>query len=64
MKMRETIKEILIRRDEMSEEEAEAEIEACRQDFNERLLNGETPHNICEEWFGLEPDYLDELISI
>lgn len=59
-----SIKEILMERDGMSAEEADAEIAACREDFNQRLNDGEMPHNICEEWFGLEPDYLDELIPV
>jgi hypothetical protein len=58
----ENIKQILIRRDGMTPEEAEAEIEAAQEDLHARLAEGELPFNICEEWFGLEPDYLDELI--
>lgn len=59
-----SIKEVLMERDGLTEDEAENEISACRKDLNERLMNKEMPYNICEEWFGLEPDYLDELIPI
>ena len=57
-----TIKEVLMERDGMTKDEAEAEIEAARQDLYNRIENGEDAFNICEEWFGLEPDYLDELL--
>ncbi len=60
--MRRSIKEILIERDGMSEKGAEEEIEAAKEDLNERLESGEMPFNFCEEWFGLEPDYLDEFM--
>ena len=58
----EYIKEILIRRDGMTAEEAEAEIESARDDLHKRLAEGEMPHDICSEWFGLEPDYIMELM--
>lgn len=60
--MRKTLKEVLMDRDEMTEEEAEQEIEAARKDMYQRLEDGEMPHDICEEWFGLEPDYIDDLM--
>jgi hypothetical protein len=58
----ETIKQVLMRRDHMTEEEAEDLITQAKADLNERLAEGEEPYDICEEWFGLEPDYLMELI--
>ena len=60
-KMR-SIKQILMDRDGMNSKEAEKLIEDCRKDLYERLETGEMPHDICQEWFGLEPDYLEELI--
>ena len=60
--MRRSIKEILVQRDGMSEEEAEDEIEAAKEDFNERLETGKMPFDFCSEWFGLEPDYLEEFM--
>jgi hypothetical protein len=57
-----TILNILIERDGMAAEAALELIEQARTDLNERLEDGEIPHNICEEWFGLEPDYIMELL--
>ena len=57
------IKNILMTRDDMSEKEADDLIQEAKDDMNERLANGEMPDDICSEWFGLEPDYLMELID-
>ena len=56
------IREILMRRDHLSAEEADDLIEEAKSDLNERLANGEMPYDICEEHFGLEPDYIMELL--
>ena len=58
----ENIKQILMRRDRMTEEEAEDLIAQAKEDLNERLSEGEMPDDICMEWFGLEPDYIFDLI--
>ena len=60
----ESIKEILMRRDGMSEEEAEELIDQAKASLYNYLAEDdeEGAENICEEFFGLEPDYLDELI--
>jgi len=58
----ETIKEILMKRDNLSPQEADELIEQATDDMYERLSTGEMPHDICMEWFGLEPDYIEELI--
>ena len=58
----ETIKEVLIRRDKMTNKEAEDLINDARKDLTNRLTDGEIPDDICAEWFGLEPDYVDELL--
>ena len=60
----ETIKDILIRRDGMTEEEALDLIQQAKDDLEEGILNGEPDYNICEKWFGLEPDYIDELLDM
>lgn len=62
--MSESIKEILIRRDGISELEAEDLINQAREALEECLVFGdfETAENICEEYFGLEPDFLMELM--
>ena len=61
--MDETIKEILIRRDEMTSDEADELIADAKEDLYRRLDLGEMPDDICSEWFGLEPDYLMELME-
>lgn len=60
--MRKSILDILIERDGMSRNDAEKLIADATDDFNERLEAGEMPYELCSEWFGLEPDYLDEFI--
>jgi len=57
-----TIKEVLMTRDGMNEKEAQDLIDDCIEDMNQRLSDGEMPFDICEEYFGLEPDYLMELM--
>ena len=58
------IKEILIKRDNMTPEAADELIEEAREDFHAYLAEGdlEAAENICEEYFGFEPDYIDEFI--
>jgi hypothetical protein len=58
------IKKILMKRDGMTEEEAEDLIQDCKEDLVQRLGDDETPMEICAEWFGLEPDYIDELLPL
>ena len=58
----ETIKEVLMKRDNMTEQEALDLIAEAKQDLTERLDQGEMPDDICQEWFGLEPDYIMELM--
>lgn len=57
-----SLKKVLMERDGLTEEEALEAIAECREDFNARLKEGEMPYDIMEEYFGLEPDYLDELL--
>lgn len=62
----ETIKEVLIKRDNMSACEAENLIDEAKDQFHRYLEEGDecSAEDICAEFFGLEPDYIDELISI
>jgi len=63
--MAETLVKVLMTRDKISREEAEDLIQQAVEDLKERLDEGddlESCYDICEEWFGLEPDYLEELI--
>ena len=57
-----SIKEVLMRRDNMSEEEADELIEEAKEDLMKRLKAGEYPDDICQDWFGLEPDYIFDLM--
>ena len=57
-----SIKQTLMERDGMEAWEADDLIDQAKEDLNERLENDELPFDICQEWFGLEPDYLDELM--
>lgn len=58
-----SIKQVLMERDGMTGEEAEELIAEARKDLRQRLEDGEMPDDICEEWFGLEPDYIMELME-
>jgi len=40
----------------------EEQIAAAREEVHQRLEEGDLPYDICEELFGLEPDFLEELI--
>lgn len=62
--MVESIKKVLMRRDGMSSEEANSLIKEARDDFQARIEGGDmcAGEAVCEEYFGLEPDYVMELI--
>jgi len=59
-----TLKETLIRRDNLEEHEAEDLINEAQQDLRERLENGEIPDeaDFMQDWFSLEPDYIIEIL--
>ena len=61
----ETIKMVLMRRDGMTSVEAEELISEAMDQLQEYLAEGDidAAENICEEFFGLEPDYLMELLQ-
>ena len=58
-----SIKEILIERDGMDPDDADAFIADAQEEFDMYIEDGdlEAAENICSEWFGLEPDYVIEL---
>ena len=60
----ESIKEILMRRDGMTDLEAEIEVDEAREQLSKYLELGDirSAYKICEECFGLEPDYIMKLI--
>jgi len=57
------IKNILMTRDGMTADEADELIQEAKDDLYERLANNELPEDICQEWFGLEPDYMMEILD-
>ena len=57
-----SIEQILMERDGMTQKEAAKAVENARTELWERLDAGEMPDDICQELFGLEPDFLEELI--
>lgn len=61
---KESIKQVLIRRDSMPPEDADKLIEEAKEALQLYLLDEdiEPVENVCEEFFGLEPDYLIELM--
>lgn len=59
-----SIKSVLMRRDGMTADEADELIAEAKADLEARLAQGEMPFDICEEWFGLEPDYLFDLMPM
>jgi hypothetical protein len=58
----ESIKSILITRDGMDPTDADDLIAQAQAEFDEHINNNELDlaENICQEWFGLEPDYVIE----
>ena len=56
------IKNILMRRDGMTPDKADKLVEKAKADLRKRLAKGELPDDICYKWFGLEEDYIEELI--
>lgn len=60
----ETIKEVIMRRDGISAEEADDLIFDAKEQLQEYLELGdiESAEQICQEYFGLEPDYIMELL--
>lgn len=62
MSERLSIVETLMARDGMSRHDATSLVRTAREDAMNRLATNENAWNICEEYFGLEPDYLDDLL--
>ena len=58
-----SIVKILMDRDGMSRADAVELVRDARVDLSDRLDSGEMPDDICAEWFGLEPDYIYELMG-
>lgn len=58
------IKETLMERDGMEEWEAQDLIDEAKEEMDEYLAVGdyESAYDVCADYFGLEPDYLMELL--
>ena len=56
------IKETIMKRDGMSENEADALIASAKRAFENALIEGdlERAEYVMEDYFGLEEDYIDE----
>lgn len=52
------LEKVLMERDGLTLEEAQILIQECADDLANRLDSGEYAYDICEEYFGLEPDYI------
>ena len=57
-----TLKQEIMLRDKLTEEEADATIAEAKKELIDRIEEGEMPFEICEELFGLEPDFIFDLI--
>lgn len=64
--MIQNIKIILMQRDHMTSEQADSLIREAVDDLSTRLEEGEiqSAYDICMEYFGLEPDYLEEMLEM
>lgn len=62
--MADSLKSVLMRRDGITAEEADSQIQAAREQFNSYLDSNDLvcAEEICREYFGLEPDYLIEFL--
>lgn len=60
----ETLKQVLMRRDRLTSQEASYLIQKAREALHQYLEAGdmEGAENICEEYFGLEPDYIMDVL--
>lgn len=56
--MKNKIIQILMERDGMSIDDAKELFDQAR----EEVYNGEDPEEVLSDWFGLEPDYIFDLI--
>lgn len=53
------LKEVLMKRDKLTEAEADELIIEAKQ----RVLDGDDPEQVLEEEFGLEPDYVFDIMD-
>lgn len=62
--MCESIKKVIMERDGLSDSEAQELIDAAQADFDACIENGDMSgaEDICGDYFGLEPDYIEQFI--
>ena len=60
----ETLKQTIMRRDSLSVEEADEQIADAKITLQQYLEDGDNhlAEDICQEFFGLEPDYIMDLM--
>ncbi len=58
------IKEIIMKRDGLSEADADDAIASAKTDLQDMIEAGDTMEamDVCQDHFGLEPDYIEELM--
>ena len=56
------LKKVLMSRDKLTSKQADDRISQAADDLMQRLGNGEDCYDFCSEEFGLEPDYLMDLV--
>ena len=58
------LKQTIMKRDNLTSSEADEQINDARKNMNQLLARGEEElaYDICAEHFGLEPDYLMDLM--
>ncbi len=61
--MIESIKEVLMRRDDLTGAEADDLITEAKEEFYRMIEEGEDPSGICQDFFRLDPDYLNEFFQ-
>lgn len=54
----ESLREVLMRRDDMTEAQADEAIAEAKQ----AVLDGENPEEVLEDYFGLESDYIFDIL--
>ncbi len=57
-----SLKSALMKRDGITADEADTQINDARDEMFNQLSQGEMPFDLMMDEFGLEPDYLEDLI--
>ena len=60
--MAQSLKKVLMGRDGLTSKEADEQIEEAREELHRRIDEGDMPFDLMYEQFGLEPDYLEDLL--